>query len=766
MSTIKTQSLGFPRIGPNRELKKAVEGYWSGKTFRPDLLLTAHNLRRDNWRLQQAAGIDLISSNDFSLYDQVLDHIVLLGCVPERYLPHGRRMANLDEYFAMARGGKLPDGTPVQALEMTKWFDTNYHYLVPQLKEDQDFQLASTKPFDEFREAQSLGIITKPVLIGPVTFLSLAKPVGKHFDTLTLLKKLVPVYTLLLQELHRVGAEWVQIDEPILATEIDDSVRKLVSETYETLSKAAPGLSILIASYFGRYGQNLKTVLELPVKGFHLDLFRAGDELDAVLAGLPKQKTLSLGVVEGRNIWKNDFARSLSQIRKAKAAVGEDRLILSSASSLMHSPVSLAKEDALPHGLKNWLSFAEEKLGEIQILAKLSGLEKPEADPSYKENQAAIQGRRDHEGINIPAVRKRLAAIRAEDWERTSPFAKRAIAQQGRLKLPPYPITTIGSFPQTEEVRRARAQHKKGQISDTEYQKFLEEETVKGLRMQEDLGIDLLVHGEFERNDMVEFFGEKLEGFAFTTNGWVQSYGSRCVKPPIIFGDVYRAAPMTLDWTVFSSKNSKLPVKGMLTGPVTILKWSFVRDDQPLSDTANQIALALRDEVKDLEHAGIAAIQIDEPALREALPLHKSEWKETLDWEVKAFKLSASGVRDETQIHTHMCYCDFGEVMESIAAMDADVISLEASRSGMELLESFREYAYPNAVGPGLWDIHSPRVPDADEMTELLRRARKVIDPARLWVNPDCGLKTRRWEEVLPSLKNMVSAAKALREEG
>ncbi|MCD6023301.1 MAG: 5-methyltetrahydropteroyltriglutamate--homocysteine methyltransferase [Fibrobacteria bacterium] len=783
MSPVKTQTLGFPRIGPNRELKKAIEGYWSGNTTRTDLLLTAHKLRAENWALQKAAGIELIPSNDFSLYDQVLDHTVLLGCAPERYLDKSRR-PNLDEYFAMARGGKLPNGTPVQALEMTKWWDTNYHYLVPQLKEDQDFQLASTKPFDEFQEAKSLGILTKPVLIGPVTFLSLAKPAGRPFDTLALLERLVPVYVTLLQELRRLGAEWVQMDEPILATEISAEKRRAIAETYETLSKAAPGLSILVASYFGRYGDNLKTALELPAQGFHLDLFRAGDELDAVLAGLPKQKTLSLGVVEGRNIWKNDFARSLARIEKAKASVGEARLILSSASSLMHVPVSLEREDALSSGegaggalsqeggaaaavgLKNWLSFAEEKLGEIQTLARLSGLEKPEEDPAYVANRNAIAERRNHEGVKVPAVRKRMAAIRAEDLERTSPFARRAVAQQGRLGLPAYPVTTIGSFPQTEEVRRARALHKKGQISDAEYRKFLEEETLKGLRLQEDLGIDLLVHGEFERNDMVEFFGEKLEGFAFTAHGWVQSYGSRCVKPPVIFGDVFRAAPMTLDWTVFSSRASKSPVKGMLTGPVTILKWSFVRDDQPLSDTANQIALALRDEVKDLEDAGIAAIQIDEPALREALPLHESEWKETLDWEVKAFKLAAAGVRDETQIHTHMCYCDFGEVMASIAAMDADVISLEASRSGMELLESFREYAYPNAVGPGLWDIHSPRVPDAEEMTALLRRARAVIDPARLWVNPDCGLKTRRWEEVLPSLENMVRAAKTLREEG
>jgi 5-methyltetrahydropteroyltriglutamate--homocysteine methyltransferase len=758
---LRTQTLGFPRIGKNRELKKLLEGYWSGKTVRPDLLSGARNIRLENWKLQQNAGIDLVPSNDFSFYDQMLDMTCLLGCAPKRYVQN--RVASLNEYFAMARGGG--HGAGLHALEMTKWLDTNYHYLVPELTQDQTFQLASTKPFDEFKDALENGVRTKPVLIGPVTYLRLAKCVGDEFDKLALLNRLLPVYALILQELHAAGAEWVQLDEPVLAMDMTDAERDAVVASYTVLGRAAPDLSLLVASYFGSYGDNLATALSLPVKALHLDLFRAGGELDTLLAGLRGDQVLSLGVVEGRNIWKNDFAASLKCIREAHRILGDDRLILSTSCSLLHVPVSLEKETGLPDGLRDWLAFAEEKLAELKALARLADLDSPEEDPEYFDNQKAILERRLHPGTRVDAVRSRLAAVREGDFERDSAYPRRAEAQMQRLPLPPFPVTTIGSFPQTDDVRRARAQWKKGVIDDATYRDFLEKETVSALRRQEELGIDLLVHGEFERNDMVEFFGEKLAGFAFTANGWVQSYGSRCVKPPVLFGDVFREAPMTLDWTVFAAKSSKRPVKGMLTGPVTILKWSFVRDDQPLSESANQIALALRDEVIDLEKAGIAAIQIDEPALREALPLRRSEWKEVLDWEVRAFRLSASGVKDETQIHTHMCYCDFGEVMDSIAALDADVISLEASRSGMELLEDFATFKYPNAVGPGVWDIHSPRVPDEEEMTELLRRARKVVDPERLWVNPDCGLKTRRWEEVLPSLKAMVAAAQTLRRE-
>ncbi len=580
------------------------------------------------------------------------------------------------------------------------------------------------------------------------------------------MQKLVPVYALILGELRKLGAEWVQLDEPILAMDMNAREQEALTETYQTLAKAVPDLSLMVCSYFGAYGPNLPTLLKLPVAAVHLDLFRAAEELETLLEKLPAGRILSLGVVEGRNIWKNDFSRSLQWIRKAVEKLGTDHVILSPSCSLLHTPISLEAETALPEELKDWLAFAEEKLAEISTLARLSGLKDSESDTEYLSNQKSIQHRKNHPGTSVTEVRERLKGIRPEDGERKSPFAERQTLQRQKLRLPLYPTTTIGSFPQTEEVRKARADWKKGRINDEEYRAFLEAETINAIRLQEEIGLVVLVHGEFERNDMVEFFGEKLKGFAFTSNGWVQSYGSRCVKPPVIHGDVSRSEPMTLDWTGFACRVTDKPMKGMLTGPVTILKWSFVRDDQPLSDTANQIALAIRDEVIDLEAAGVPVIQIDEPALREALPLRKSEWKACLDWEVWAFKLSASRVRDQTQIHTHMCYCDFGEIMEYIARMDADVISLEASRSRMELLEVFSEFRYPNEIGPGIWDIHSPQIPETEEMADLLRRARAVMGSGNLWVNPDCGLKTRRWEEVVPALKNMVAAARALRKEG
>jgi 5-methyltetrahydropteroyltriglutamate--homocysteine methyltransferase len=761
---ILTQNLGFPRIGRNRELKKAIEGYWSDPAGRSKLLAMASSIRQTNWRLQKSAGIDLIPSNDFSLYDQVLDHICLFGCAPKRYSESGRKVLNLDEYFAMARGnGSL------HALEMTKWLDTNYHYLVPELEADQEFQMASTKPFDEFREALALGILTKPVLIGPVSFLRVAKcgggaGAGPAFDKLSLLGKLLPVYALVLQELRKLGAEWVQLDEPVLSMDMEPAEKKAILSAYQTLAVAAPGLSLMVCSYFGSYGSNLPTALELPVKALHLDGFRALEDLDGLCEGLTGDRMLSLGIVDGRNVWKNDYARSLSIIAKAKETLGAERLILAPSCSLLHSPISLQGEAVSPKEVQPWLAFAEEKLLELASLARLAQAGNWKSTPEFITNQSDIQGRRGHPGTDVGAVRGRMLRIREEDSQRQSAYALRIVKQNDKLRLPPFPTTTIGSFPQTEEVRRARGLRKKNQISEGNYQLFLEEETRKAIRRQEELGLDVLVHGEFERNDMVEFFGERLEGFAFTSGGWVQSYGTRCVKPPIIWGDVHRPSPMTLDWARFSMRETEKPMKGMLTGPVTILKWSFVRDDQPLSETADQIALAIRDEVRDLETAGVPIIQIDEPALREALPLRKSEWKACLDWEVRAFKLASSGVNDETQIHTHMCYCDFDEIMEYIARMDADVISLEASRSRMELLESFKHFRYPNGIGPGVWDIHSPRVPGPEEMADLLGKARAVLAPENLWVNPDCGLKTRRWEEVVPALKNMVDAARKMRE--
>ncbi|MDB5047100.1 MAG: 5-methyltetrahydropteroyltriglutamate--homocysteine S-methyltransferase [Fibrobacteres bacterium] len=756
---IMTQNLGFPRIGRDRELKKAVEAYWKDPRGRSGLLATASSIRQRNWRLQKAAGIDLIPSNDFSFYDQMLDHICLLGCAPSRYTENGRRVANLDEYFAMARGSG-----DLHALEMTKWLDTNYHYLVPELEADQDFQLASTKPFDEFREALGLGILTKPVLPGPLSFLRLAKCGGKAFDKLSLLPKLLPVYRLILRELRQLGAEWVQFDEPILAMDMEPEERAALLSAYRDLTGAAPGLSLMVCAYFGPYGENLATLLELPVKALHIDTFRAGDDCDALLQGLSPDTMLSLGVVDGRNVWKNDFSKSLKRIAKAREKIGADRLILSPSCSLLHVPISLAQEKPTPLELLPWLSFAEEKLSELGVLARLAQAGNWLSSPEFRANQEAVHDRRDHPAANLAGVRGRVMRLHPEQETRKSPYADRKSGQSARLGLPLYPTTTIGSFPQTEAVRRARANWKKGGATDAEYRSFLEAETLQAIRRQEELGLDVLVHGEFERNDMVEFFGEKLAGFAFTSGGWVQSYGTRCVKPPIIYGDVHRTGPMTLDWAAFAMKATDRPMKGMLTGPVTILKWSFVRDDQPLSETADQIALAIRDEVADLEAAGIPIIQIDEPALREALPLRKSDWKACLDWEVRAFKLASSGVKDETQIHTHMCYCDFGEIMEYIARMDADVISLEASRSRMELLGTFSHFAYPNGIGPGVWDIHSPRIPGPEEMAELLLRARGVLGAENLWINPDCGLKTRGWEEVLPALRNMVEAARSLRE--
>jgi 5-methyltetrahydropteroyltriglutamate--homocysteine methyltransferase len=771
---ILTQSLGYPRIGRNRELKKAVEGYWSDPSTRANLLATASALRQGNWKRQRDAGIDLIPCNDFSLYDQVLDHICLLGCAPARYTGNGRKTVNLDEYFAMARG----NGT-VHALEMTKWLDTNYHYLVPELEADQEFQLASTKPFDEFREALAIGILTKPVLLGPVSFLRLAKCRGEAFDRMSLLEKLLPVYALILAELRKLGAEWVQIDEPILAMDMDARERKRFAAAYETLAQAAPGLSLMVCSYFGGYGPNLPLLLDLPVQAVHLDVTRAESDLDTLLSGLSAGLgaaantaasaasrngcRLSLGLVDGRNVWKNDFSRSLALIEKVRGALGADRMILSPSCSLQHAPISLRDEATTPAEVKRWLAFAEEKLTEVVSLARMAQSGNGAVSPGFLENQADIKSRRDHAGTQLGAVRGRIGRIRREDGERSAPFSERSLKQQARLGLPPFPTTTIGSFPQTGEVRRARSLWKQGKLADQDYQAFLQAETLSAIRRQEDVGLDVLVHGEFERNDMVEFFGEKLAGFAFTANGWVQSYGTRCVKPPIIWGDVHRPGPMTVDWARFAMNATRKPMKGMLTGPVTILKWSFVRDDQPLAETANQIALAIRDEVRDLEASGLPIIQIDEPALREALPLRKDEWKAVLDWEVWAFKLAASGVRDETQIHTHMCYCDFDEIIEYIARMDADVISLEASRSRMELLESFKDFRYPNGIGPGVWDIHSPRVPDKKEMENLLEKACGVLSPDTLWVNPDCGLKTRGWDEVAPALRNMVEAARGIR---
>ncbi len=760
---IRTHNLGFPRIGAKRELKHALESAWAKRISKTELADIAKRIRAENWKIQQAAGIDLIPSNDFSLYDQMLDACALVGAVPERFQWCGE-CVELSTYFAMARGagekGKDHANSnhgAITALEMTKWFDTNYHYLVPELHKNQTFKLACSKPFDEFEEALAIGIRTMPVIIGPLTFLLLAKTRGEKFDQLSLLPGLLSVYAVVLNRLHTQGAEWVQIDEPALCLDLTPEQRMAFDLAYQQIRQAAPKLNLLLATYFGSLHDNLVTACNLPVNALHFDAVRAPHEIERLLSELPSDKQLSLGVVDGRNIWRNDFERSLNLLRQASKIIGDERLIVSPSCSLLHSPVSLQHETKLDVELKSWLAFAEEKLLEVGLLAQL--INKKDDSAALLENHSAIENRRNSPRILDPVVKLRAEAVSPSNLNRQSAFSVRRAKQQKHLNLPVFPTTTIGSFPQTEDVRAARAKFKKGELSSTDYECFLQQKTVECIRWQEEVGLDVLVHGEFERNDMVEYFGEQLAGFAFTENGWVQSYGSRCVKPPIIFGDVSRPKPMTVEGSKLARSLTKKPMKGMITGPITILQWSFVRNDQPRSETAKQIALALREEVLDLEAAGLQVIQIDEPALREGLPLRRTDWPNYLNWAVDAFRLTASGVRDETQIHTHMCYCEFDDILPSIAALDADVISIETSRSNMELLGAFAQFHYPNDIGPGVWDIHSPRVPSAEEMLGLIRAASKVIPKERLWVNPDCGLKTRRWEEVKPSLQRMISAA-------
>ncbi len=758
---ILTHNLGYPRIGPNRELKRATEAFWAGRRGAGALEQTGRELRAAAWRRQREAGIDLIPSNDFSFYDQILDLSCLLGNVPRRFGWDGGPIG-LNLYFRIARGGHSGDcgcGGIAAAGEMTKWFDTNYHYIVPEFTKETCFRLSGTKPFDEFREALALGIRTKPVLVGPLTYLHLGKA-EDGLDRLSLLDGLVDVYAEILGGLAHEGAEWVQIDEPILGLDLAPAWRTAFDAAYARLRAAAPGLRIILATYFGALHENLELAAGLPVDALHLDLARAS-ELDAVLGLLPAEKALSLGVVDGRNVWRNDFVVSRALIERAQQHGG--RLFAAPSCSLLHVPVSLEREPGLGANLRGWLAFADEKLREVVTLAQMVN---GEGDPvEVYKNQVAIQSRRASGLIHRPLVKARAVEVKREDAERGSPFSVRRRKQRETLGLPAFPTTTIGSFPQTEELRSSRARWRKHELSNADYERILEEEIAAVVRRQEELGIDVLVHGEAERNDMVEYFGEQLEGFAFTANGWVQSYGSRCVKPPVIFGDVSRPAPMTVRWSQYAQSLTERPMKGMLTGPITVLQWSFVRDDQPRRETARQIALALRDEVLDLEAAGIGVIQIDEPALREGLPLRRADWPEYLDWATEAFRLTAAGVRDETQIHTHMCYCEFNDIIASIAALDADVISIETSRSNMELLGAFTDFAYLNEIGPGVYDIHSPRVPTTDEMVGLLRKAAAVLPTENLWVNPDCGLKTRGWQETLEALRNMVEAARRLRRE-
>ncbi|WP_421739322.1 5-methyltetrahydropteroyltriglutamate--homocysteine S-methyltransferase [Caulobacter sp.] len=776
--TVTVATLGFPRIGPRRELKRVLEEHWAGRLDAAGLLTAAAALRGQTWACQAALGVDHVPSNDFSLYDHVLDTSVMVGAIPPIYGWTGGPV-DTATYFALARGtqgqaaevcahGHLHEpaeghASGLPAMEMTKWFDTNYHYLAPEVSRGQAFALTSTKPIDEFLEAKAQGIHTRPVLLGPVTFLKLAKTRDPDFQPLSLLSALIPVYAEVLQRLTQAGADWVQIDEPCLALDLTEFEHGELRRAYGALTHAAPRLRVMLTSYFGTFGDNLSTAVNLPVEGLHLDLARAPQDLEAVLAAARESLVLSLGVIDGRNVWRADLEGLLDRLEPVVAARGGDRVILAPSCSLLHTPVDLSVETRLDPEVSQWLAFAVQKIEELAVLAKALNAGRASIRPQLEAASAAAAARRTSARIHDPAVQARLAAVTPRDARRSSPFCRRIAIQHARLNLPPLPTTTIGSFPQTAAVRRARSDHAKGAVSESDYQAFLRQETAAAVAWQEEIGLDVLVHGEFERNDMVQYFGEQLSGFVFTQHAWVQSYGSRCVRPPILYGDVARPHAMTVDWWRYAQGLTERPMKGMLTGPVTILQWSFVRDDIARSQTCRQIALAIRDEVVDLEAAGARIIQIDEAALREGLPLRRADWEAYLDWAVEAFRLAASGVADQTQIHTHMCYSEFNDIIAAIAAMDADVISIETARSKMELLDAFATYAYPAQIGPGVYDIHAPRVPGEAEMTQLLAVAGQRLSSAQLWVNPDCGLKTRGWNEVRPALINMVAAAKAAR---
>jgi 5-methyltetrahydropteroyltriglutamate--homocysteine methyltransferase len=756
--SIAAGNLGYPRIGLHRELKVALERFWSGEWSSQELEAATRELRAARWRIQAEAGIVHIPSNDFSLYDHVLDAAVLVGAIPARF---GRHFEDLDlpTYFAMARGSKS-----APAMEMTKWFDTNYHYIVPELESGMEFHLGSRKPVEEFLEARALGLTTRPVLLGPVSLALLGKTHGTRWDRATIAQALVGVYRQLLIELAAAGADWVQMDEPCLGLDLPEEHRNLFGRIYEMLILPARSPKILLTTYFSDLGENLEFTLRLPVAGVHLDLVRGPGQFAQALALAPDNLLLSLGVVDGRNIWRSDLDRALEMIRMAAGRLGSERIQVAPSCSLLHIPVDLEAEHQLDPGFRTWLAFARQKLDETALLARAATEDSLEVEERLAENRAILGRRHRDRRACDPAVRGRTAAVRPEMFERCSPFPVRR-EKQTVLRLPILPTTTIGSFPQTAEVRRARAVCRSGKMARTEYEALLRAEVERTIRFQEEIGLDVLVHGEFERNDMVEYFGEQLRGFAFTGNGWVQSYGSRCVKPPLLFGDVSRTSPMTTAWAHYAQSLTELPVKGMLTGPVTLLEWSFVRDDLPKSEVAVQLALALRDEVADLEGAGMRIIQVDEPALREGLPLRRAEQAGYLRWSVDAFRLATSGANDETQIHTHMCYSEFADILDAVVRMDADVLSVEAARSQMELLDTFNQKQYPNDIGPGIYDIHSPRVPDAEEIAALLRKALTVLRPEQLWVNPDCGLKTRGWDEVRAALRNMVAATRRVREQ-
>ncbi|MEO5737191.1 MAG: 5-methyltetrahydropteroyltriglutamate--homocysteine S-methyltransferase [Variovorax sp.] len=769
MTAIHT--LGFPRMGAHRELKFALEQHWRGELDRPALAAVGADLRAQHWQAQRDAGLDFVTVGDFAFYDQVANHIQLLGCEPPRFDFAGDE-PELSRYFTMARGVAAEAGHGHAgcahgdhgsfALEMTKWFDTNYHYLVPEFTSATRFGLASVRLFEEVAQAQQAGHRVKAVLLGPLSFLWLGKEKEAGFDRFSLLDQLVPVYEQVLRRLKQQGVEWVQIDEPILGLDLPDAWRHAFERTYWQLARNAPKL--LLATYFSPLADNLRLACQLPVAGLHVDAVRAPEELTGICDWLSSHKVLSVGIVDGRNIWRTDPDPALARLATV-AAKHKGELWLAPSCSLLHVPFSLAAEARLDAELKSWLAFAVEKLHELRVLRAVLDGDEASVHGELAAARAAIASRRASPRVHRADVALRLARRVDSDDRRNAPFVERQALQRLRFALPPLPTTTIGSFPQTAAIRAARAAFKRGELDADDYRDRMRAEIELAVRKQEALGLDVLVHGEAERNDMVEYFGEQLDGFAFSANGWVQSYGSRCVKPPILYGDVARPAPMTVAWTAYAQSLTPLPMKGMLTGPVTILQWSFVRDDQPRSLTTEQIAWAIRDEVVDLEAADIGIIQIDEPAIREGLPLRRAGWKAYLASATRAFRISASAVADRTQIHTHMCYSEFNDILPEIAAMDADVITIETSRSDMELLRGFGDFRYPNEIGPGVYDIHSPRVPDTDAMVRLMRKAAAVVPPANLWVNPDCGLKTRGWPETEAALANMVAAAKVLRRE-
>lgn len=752
--------LGFPRLGADREFKKALEAYWKGNLTQDALREVGKALRLRAWNAQKAAGLDFVTAGDFAWYDHVLETSALLGVVPPRFEWTGSEV-DLDTFFRMARG-VAPTGKATYACEMTKWFDTNYHYIVPEFQKGQHFAVSSPRLFDDVAEAKAAGFPVKAVLLGPLTYLWLGKAKGEDFDRLTLLAELLPVYQQILKKLAALGVEWVQIDEPALVLDLPKAWTEAYPKAYEALSTVGPKL--LLTTYFESLGANLELACRLPTAGLHVDLVRGAAQLPAVLKALPQNKLLSLGVVDGRNIWRGDLDAALKVLRSAKDHPGG--IAVASSCSLLHVPVDLMREQRLDSDIRSWLAFAMQKMAEVGVLKR--GLDEGDAAiaQALTDSRRVAADRASSGRIHNAAVKTRAAKVSPVDATRKHPFGERKTAQRARLKLPLFPTTTIGSFPQTVEIRTARSDFKAGRLDAEGYAARMRAEIELAVRKQEEIGLDVLVHGEAERNDMVEYFGEQLQGFAFTDFGWVQSYGSRAVKPPIIYGDVSRPKAMTVEWAQYAQSLTKKPMKGMLTGPVTILQWSFVRNDQPRADTALQIAFAIRDEVHDLEQAGIRVIQIDEPAVREGLPLRRGDHKSYLDWAVRAFRVSSASVADETQIHTHMCYAEFNDIIEAVADMDADVITIETSRSDMELLDAFVNFDYPNEIGPGVYDIHSPRVPSTEEMVRLMRKAGKVLPAEHLWVNPDCGLKTRNWPETEAALRNMVEAAVTLRKEG